>query len=383
MKIGIACHPTYGGSGVVAAELGMALARRGHEVHFVSYQQPFRIDPMHPGVRFHRVEVSSYPLFRYPPYALALANGLLDLVRSHDVQLLHAHYAIPHSIGALLAREMCPDCDVKVITTLHGTDITLVGSEPSYGEITRWAINSSDQVTAVSEWLATATREGFAIDREIEVIPNFIDLDHYRPELRSSEMRERFASGDEKLLVHVSNFRPVKRIPDVLKIFAGIKARIPAKLVMVGEGPELAASQELARSLEIDDSIHWLGAVSEVGELLAASDLLLLPSEAESFGLVALEAMACGVPVLGSNSGGLPEVVEDRRCGLLYSVGDVAEMVDGSVGLLSDEVRHREFSSAARRRAEDEFSLDRVVHFYEKCYRRQLQAGEPSGRSGS
>lgn len=383
MKIGIACHPTYGGSGVVAAELGMALARRGHEIHFVSYQQPFRIDPLHPKVRFHQVEVSSYPLFKYPPYALALANGLLDLVRSYDVQLLHAHYAIPHSIGALLAREMCADCDVKVITTLHGTDITLVGSEPSYGEITRWAINSSDEVTAVSEWLATASREGFSIDREIEVIPNFIDIDHYRPELRSREMRERFVSPGEKLLVHVSNFRPVKRIPDVLRVFAGIQAKTPAKLVMVGEGPELIASQDLARRLEIDDSIHWLGAVSEVGELLAACDLLLLPSEAESFGLVALEAMACGVPVLGSNTGGLPEVVEDGSSGLLYSVGDVEGMVEGSVELLLDEIRHREFSTAARTRAVEEFSLDRVVQFYENCYRRQLQAQEPAGRHGS
>jgi len=373
LKIGIACHPTYGGSGVVAAELGMALARRGHEVHFVSYQQPFRIDPMHPGVQFHRVEVSSYPLFRYPPYALALANGLLDLVRSHGVRLLHAHYAIPHSIGALLAREMCPDCRVRVITTLHGTDITLVGSEPSYGEITRWAINSSDQVTAVSDWLASASREGFRIDKHIEVIPNFIDVDRYRPELRNDRMRERFARPDEKLLVHVSNFRPVKRVSDVIKIFAGIAAAMPTKLVMVGEGPELAACRKLARDLSISDGIHWLGTVPEVAELLACSDLLLLPSEAESFGLVALEAMACAVPVLGTQSGGLPEVVENNESGLLLPVGDVEQMVRRAVDLLADEPRYRSFSSAARRRAEERFSLEKVVQLYESCYERELQ----------
>lgn len=369
MKIAIACHPNYGGSGVVASELGMGLAKNGHEVHFVSYQAPFRVDRWHEGVHVHEVEVTSYPLFKYPPYALALANKLLEVVRENGVKILHVHYAIPHSISAILAQQMCADCGVKVMTTLHGTDITLVGGDRSFFEITRFGIEKSDVVTAVSDDLACETRRQFDVERAIEVVPNFVDTDLYRPEARSDEIREAYAQPDEALLVHVSNFRPVKRTQDVVEVFHRVSRDMPARLLMVGTGPEVAAAEELARSLGIADRISFTGGVVGVSELLACADLFLLPSEAESFGLAALEAMSCGVPVIGTEAGGLPEVVESGVSGHLFPVGDVDAMSRMALDILQDSELHRRFREGARRRAVEVFPRDRVVALYQDLYR--------------
>ena len=368
MKIAITGHPTYGGSGVVAAELGMALADRGHEVHFVSYQAPFRIDPLHPRVTFHEVDVTSYPLFRYPPYALALATKLLGVVRDHGVELLHAHYAIPHSIAAYLAQQMCRDCGVRSVTTLHGTDITLVGSDPSFFEITQFAIENSDAVTAVSRTLADASRETFHLDREVAVIPNFIDPEEYSPAHRRSDLRRCFANDDEFLLCHISNFRPVKRIPDVIEVFARVAERVPARLVMIGHGPEVTPAHTQAEQLGIADRITWCGAIDAVAEPLACSDLFLLPSDGESFGLAALEAMASGVPCIASRAGGVPEVIEDGVAGVLQPVGDTEGMAEAALSILEDPARHLGMREAARAIAVERFSLDAIVERYESLY---------------
>ena len=372
MNIAIACHPTYGGSGVVAAELGMQLAERGHEVHFVSYEAPFRIDPLQPNVFFHEVEVTSYPLFRYPPYALALATKLVDVVRSHGVRLLHVHYAIPHAISAFLTKQMCPDCDVRILTTLHGTDITLVGSDPSFQEISRFGIAQSDGITAVSDYLARATRRHFRVERPIEVIPNFVDVERFSPERADPALRARFAAPDERLLVHVSNFRTVKRVPDVVEVFARIAAVEPARLLMVGSGPARAPAEEELTRLGLIDRATFLGPVDEVAPLLATSDLLLLPSENESFGLAALEAMASGVPVIATRTGGLPEVVEDGETGILADVGGTTEMAERGLEILRDERARRRMGDAARERAVDRYRGERVLGAYEAAYQRLL-----------
>ena len=381
MKIAIAGHPTYGGSGVVAAELGMALADRGHEIHFVSYQAPFRIDPLHPRVTFHEVEVTSYPLFKYPPYALALATKLLTVVREHGVDRIHAHYAIPHSIAAYLAVEMCRDCGVKAVTTLHGTDITLVGSDPSFYEITKFAIERSAAVTAVSRFLAEASVERFELSREVQVIPNFIDPAEYSPELRNPELRRRFANDDEALLCHISNFREVKRVPDVIETFARVAAERPARLLMIGSGPELQPAQAQACALGVGDKITWLGAIDRVAEPLACADLFLLPSDGESFGLVALEAMASGVPVVATRAGGVPEVIEDGETGRLCAVADVDCMASAALEILGDHAAAERMARAARAVAVDRFSLDRVVGEYERVYA-SLDCGAPTEECG-
>ncbi|MEM7167521.1 MAG: N-acetyl-alpha-D-glucosaminyl L-malate synthase BshA [Planctomycetota bacterium] len=372
MKIAIACHPTFGGSGVVASELGMELAKRDHDVHFVSYQPPFRVDQHHDRVHVHEVEVTSYPLFKYPPYALALATKLMEVVRANDVHLLHAHYAIPHSISALLARQMCRDCNLRVITTLHGTDITLVGADHSFYEVTRYGIEESDAVTAVSDDLAAETRREFGIEKPIHVVPNFIDPDVYSPTRRNEALRQSYVTGDEALMIHVSNFRPVKRPIDVVRIFSLVAKDVPARLLMVGTGPELAAAKEEAARLEVCDRVIFAGAVVGVAELLASSDLLLLPSDSESFGLAALEAMACGTPVVGTCTGGLPEVVEDGASGALEPVGDVQAMAMRAVEILGNQQLLRQMGEAARQRAVTKFPASRVVEQYVQIYEEVL-----------
>ena len=375
MKIALACHPTHGGSGVVAAELGMRLAARGHQIHFVSYERPFRLDPLASGVHFHEVEVTSYPLFRYPPYALALANELLQVVKREAVEIIHAHYAIPHSLAAVLARDMQPHGSVKVVTTLHGTDITLVGADPSYADITRWAIEQSDRVTVVSDWLGQATRHELAPDQELQTIPNAVDAAAFSPELADPTLRARFAAVDELLVVHVSNFRPVKRVADVIAAFAKGAAGIPARLLMIGQGPDLALAQEEAKKLAVEDRISWLGLIDDTAALLASSDLFLLPSESESFGLAALEAMASGLPVIATQSGGIPSVVLSGESGLLAPVGDVDQLAQHVRTLLSDAALRSKFSDTARQLAVEKFGWDRVIEAYENSYEELLSDG--------
>ena len=376
MKIAIACHPTHGGSGVVASELGMEMARRGHEVHFVSYQIPFRVDQLHENVYFHEVEVTSYPLFRYPPYALVLATKLVDVVRAHGVRVLHVHYAIPHSISAILTRQMCANCGIRIITTLHGTDITLVGSDPSFSEITRFGIESSDVVTAVSESLRESTRSHFGVEKEIQVIPNFVDTEVYSPLRRDPELRRRFASDGERLVVHISNFRPVKRVRDVVRIFASIVQRVPSRLLMIGHGPERSVAEEEVERLGLRDRVCFLGVLDAVADLLAVADLFLLPSDGESFGLAALEAMACAVPVIAARAGGIPELVEDGVTGILGEVGDVETMGARGAGLLDDPARLEMVRRAARDRAVENFSMEMIGDRYEKLYASVL--GDPA-----
>jgi len=370
MKIGITCYPTYGGSGAVATELGMELARRGYEIHFISYAQPFRLTHFHEGVFFHEVEVNRYPLFEYPPYSLALAVTMHEVVRREELDLLHVHYAIPHATAGWIAREMlrAEGGDVKLVTTLHGTDITLVGQDPSYRGITRFSIERSDRLTAVSEWLRDRTHRDFeCMKSSIDVIPNFIDPDTYDRE-RYACGRSALAPEGEKILMHISNFRPVKRIHDVVRVFARVNARVPSRLVLVGDGPERPRAEDLAEELGVRDRVLTLGKFESVAELLACADLFLLPSEQESFGLVALEAQASGVPVVGSEDTGLAEVVEDGVTGSLHGVGDVEAMAESAIALLSDPAEWRRRSEAARARAVEGFATARVIPLYEALY---------------
>jgi len=370
IKVAIACYPTYGGSGVIATELGLALAERGHEVHFLSYEPPRRLgDDLMRDVYFHEVQVTAYPLFRYPPYDLALASKMVEVVETYGVQLLHAHYAVPHAVSAVLAREMLGN-GVKVLTTLHGTDVTLVGQDESYLAPTRYGIRRSDAVTAVSHWLAEETR-ALCGNCDIRVVSNFVDTERYRPG-PCAETRPRLAADDERLLLHVSNFRPVKRSPDVVSIFAEIQRRVPARLVLVGEGPDLPRVEALATELGVRDRVHVLGQRGSLERLLPCADLFLLPSESESFGLAALEAMACGVPPLASDVGGLPEVVEDGVSGLLAAPGDVAGMAERGAALLADPDAHAAMARAARKRAVSRFDRALWIREYEAAYRSLL-----------
>ncbi len=377
MKIGITCYPTYGGSGAVATELGLELARRGHEVHFVSYAQPFRLDRFREGVYFHEVEMMPYPLFEYPPYSLALAVSLHEVVREHGLDLLHVHYALPHATSGWITREMlrAEGDDVKVVTTLHGTDITLVGQDDSFRSITRFSIEKSDGLTAVSDWLREETGEAFGVAEDrIEVIPNFVDTDEFDRDAYPCH-RSTLAPEGQEILMHISNFRPVKRVVDVVRIHAAVREEMPARLVMIGDGPERGEAEDAARELGTSDDVIFLGKLESVAELLACADLFLLPSEEESFGLVALEAMASGVPVVGSAGSGLAEVVEDGVSGHLHPVGDVEAMAASALELLADRDRWDRFSTAGRRRAVERFSADEVVPRYEACYRRVLEGG--------
>lgn len=379
MKIGITCYPTYGGSGVVATELGIELGARGHEVHFITYSQPFRLNGREAHIHYHEVPVSNYPLFEYPPYDLALATRMAEVAEFYELDLLHVHYAIPHSISALLARQMLAARGLKLpfITTLHGTDITLVGLDRAYLPITRFGINESDGVTAISDYLRQQTRENLGIEREIEVIRNFVNCDFYNrdPKLVAHQ-RPQYADPEEKLLVHLSNFRPVKRATDVVAAFARVSQKVPARLLMIGDGPERSAAEFLAKRLGVADRTDFLGKQENVNELLALADLMLMPSEMESFGLAALEAMACRVPAIATNVGGVPELIEHGVNGLLYEVGDVEGMAAGAIELLSDEPMLQAMSQAARRTAQDHFCTSRIIPVYERYYERILAAQE-------
>ncbi len=375
MKIGIACHPTYGGSGAVATELGLQLAERGHEIHFVSYAQPFRLERFSDRIFFHEVEMEHYPLFEHPPYSLALAVALHDVAAKHDLDLLHVHYAIPHATSAWIAREMLEGSTLPTVTTLHGTDITLVGSHPSFHAITSFSILKSDGITAVSTFLKDATVRNFGVPAErIEVIPNFVDTTVYRPG-REPCHRASLAPGGEKILMHVSNFRPVKRVRDVVDVYARVAEHIPARLVMIGDGPERPRARERAEELGVSDGVSFLGKHASVDELLPCADLFLLPSETESFGLVALEAMACGAPVVASNVGGLPEVVPHEEAGYLFPSGDIEAMSDGALEILRDEAVHARFAAAGRQVAVERFSSEAIVSVYESYYESVLGAG--------
>jgi N-acetyl-alpha-D-glucosaminyl L-malate synthase BshA len=375
MKIGITCYPTYGGSGVVATELGIELAARGHEIHFITYSQPFRLAGREANIRYHEVPVSNYPLFEYPPYDLALATRMAEVAELHSLDLLHVHYAIPHSVSALLARQMLAKSGrhLPFITTLHGTDITLVGLDRSYLPITRFGIDESDGVTAISSYLRDQTRENLGISREIEVIRNFVNCDFYvrNPEL-VAQQRPRFAKPGESLLVHLSNFRPVKRVLDVIETFARVSRVVPARLLMIGDGPERSAAEFLALRLGVGDRVDFVGKQENVNELLALSDLMLMPSEMESFGLAALEAMACRVPAIATRVGGVPELIDDGVNGLLYDIGDVDGMAAGAISILSDPAMLDRLSNAARRTAQDHFCASRIIPLYERYYERIL-----------
>ena len=373
MNIGITCYPTYGGSGAVATELGIALAHRGHEIHFITYQQPFRLPSFLPRIYFHEVDVGRYPLFEYPPYDLALAVRMHEVVLTHKLDLLHVHYAIPHATSAWIAREMLVNTrpDIKVLTTLHGTDITIVGQDPSFHAITKFSIEKSDGLTAVSQYLRTETQSAFGCAGcRIEVIPNFIDPAVY-DRSRYLPQFDEIAHG-RKVLMHISNFRPVKRVKDIVGIYARVAREIPSVLVMVGDGPDRVVAEQEARTLGVSDSVFFLGKLESVAPLLASADLFLLPTVAESFGLSALEALATGVPVIGARAGGLPEVVRDGVTGALCEPGDVEGMAHAALALLSDDERWRATSTRAAADARDRFALDAVVAQYESFYERAL-----------
>lgn len=373
MRIGITCYPTYGGSGVVATELGIELAAMGHEVHFISYSQPFRLSGRDQGIFYHEVPVSSYPLFEFPPYDLALASRMAEVAEFNGLDLLHVHYAIPHSVSALLARQMLAARGRRLpfVTTLHGTDITLVGLDRSYLPITRYAIQESNGVTSISQYLKDKTLQDFDVTRGIEVVPNFVNCDVYTPiqdEAARAEARRRLARPDEAILMHLSNFRPVKRVVDVVKVFAQVERETPARLVLVGDGPERSAAEWLARDLHIQEKIHFLGKQDRVNELLPLADLLLMPSELESFGLAALEAMACKVPSIATRVGGVPELIDDGVTGLLYRVGDVDAMAKGALGLLRNPTRMDAMREAGRKTAQTRFCASLVVPQYVRYY---------------
>jgi len=373
MRIGITCYPTYGGSGVVATELGIELAAMGHEVHFISYSQPFRLSGRDQGIFYHEVPVSSYPLFEFPPYDLALASRMAEVAEFNGLDLLHVHYAIPHSVSALLARQMLAARGRRLpfVTTLHGTDITLVGLDRSYLPITRYAIQESDGVTSISTYLKEKTVQDFDVTRGIEVIPNFVNCDVYTPikdEPARAEARRRLAEPHEAILMHLSNFRPVKRVQDVVKVFAAVVRETPAQLVLVGDGPERSAAEWLARDLHIHEKIHFLGKQDRVNELLPLADLLLMPSELESFGLAALEAMACKVPSIATRVGGVAELIDDGVTGLLYAVGDTEAMAQGALSLLGDQARLEAMREAGRKTAQKRFCATLVVPQYVRYY---------------
>ncbi len=374
MKIGITCYPTYGGSGVVATELGMELAQRGHEVHFITYSQPFRLQVEMENIHFHQVDVSMYPLFEYPPYDLALATRMGEVAEMYGLDLLHVHYAIPHSVSALLARQMLESRGQKLpfVTTLHGTDITLVGVDRSYWPITKFSIEHSDGVTAISKYLREQTQKVFEIENSIEVIYNFVNCDLYKRDPGAAQRREQFADANERILVHLSNFRPVKRLLDVIEIFDRVQKQIPAKLLLMGDGPDRAAAEWLVRRKGIQERVFFLGKQERVQEKLAISDLMLLPSQLESFGLAALEAMACEVPSIATRVGGVPEVIEDGRTGCLAEVGDVERMARCAVELLSDEKRLREMGYRGRVLAQSRFCSTKIIPQYEQFYERVL-----------
>jgi len=373
MNIGIVCYPTFGGSGVVATELGKALAKEGHKIHFITYSQPTRLDFFNENLFYHEVDIRSYPLFEYPPYELALASKMVEVVQFEKLDLLHVHYAIPHASAAYMAKQilLTKGIEIPVITTLHGTDITLVGKDASYEPVVTFSINQSDGVTAVSQSLRQDTYDHFAITKDIEVIPNFIDLERFKKQ-KKDHFKRAICPNDEKLIVHTSNFRKVKRVEDVVRIFIGIKEQIPAKLLMVGDGPERSKAEALCRETCAFDDTRFLGKLDAIEEVLSVADLFLMPSEKESFGLAALEAMACEVPVVSSNTGGLPELNVNGVSGFTCDVGDVKTMIEKSLHVLKDENLPK-FKDGALKRAK-EFDITNILPMYEVFYNKIVDA---------
>jgi len=374
VNVGITCYPTYGGSGIVATELGKELADRGHEVHFITYANPIRLDPATPRIHYHEVEVSTYPLFQYPPYCLALASRMAEVAEAYDLDLLHVHYAIPHSISALLAKQMLAGRRaLPFVTTLHGTDITLVGADRSYFPITKFSIEQSDGVTSISDYLRQRTVDVFGVANEVRVIKNFVNCDQYHPDEEKSRAAA-FAPPGDKLLIHVSNFRPVKRVLDCIRILAEARQQAPAHLLMVGDGPERGPAEHLARDLHVERHVSFLGKQDHVERLLPLAHVLLMPSDLESFGLAALEAMACGVPPVATRVGGVPELITDGVDGYLEAVGDVEAQAARVIALLSDEELHRRLARAARHTAGERFCSDKIIPLYEQYYEEVVAA---------
>ncbi len=379
MKIGITCYPTYGGSGVVATELGIELAAKGHQVHFITYQQPFRLTGRERGISYHEVAVPTYPLFEYPPYDLALATRMSEVGEYYDLDLLHVHYAIPHSVSALLARQMLAARGRRLpfVTTLHGTDITLVGLDRSYLPVTRYAIENSDGVTAISDYLREKTVQEFEVQRSIEVVPNFVNCDLYQP-LSADERaagRAQYAPAGEKLLMHLSNFRPVKRVADAVEVFARVAQQVPSHLLLVGDGPDRPNAEYLVHTLGLQGRVHFLGKQDEVHRLLPLADLMLMPSTLEAFGLVALEAAACRVPTIATRQGGVPELIEDGINGCLFPVGEVDGMARAAIGLMRDDAALDSMATAARQTAQTRFCTTRIIPQYERFYEQVLAGG--------
>ncbi len=374
MKIAIVCYPTFGGSGVVATELGLELAHRGHEIHFITYRQPVRLALLNSKVFYHEVNVPEYPLFHYQPYELALSSKLVDMVKLHKIELLHVHYAIPHAYAGYMAKQMLKDegITIPMVTTLHGTDITLVGNHPFYKTAVSFSINKSDIVTSVSNSLKEDTYKLFNIKKDIHVIPNFVELDKIRNENQISCHRSVMATKEERIITHISNFRKVKRISDVIKIFYKIQREIPAKLMMVGDGPEKTEAENLCRELDIENKVIFFGNSNEIDQILSYSDLFLLPSETESFGLAALEAMAWSVPVISSNSGGLSEVNFDGISGYLSNVGDVDSMAENALKILADDVTLAKFRESALEIAQ-QFDIKNILPLYEELYHKAIE----------
>lgn len=374
MKIAIVCYPTFGGSGVVATELGLELAQRGHEIHFITYKQPVRLALLNPNVHFHEVNVPEYPLFHYQPYELALSSKLVDMVKLHKIELLHVHYAIPHAYAGYMAKQMLKEegINLPMITTLHGTDITLVGKHPFYKSAVTFSINQSDVVTSVSNNLKEDTLKHFAIQKEIDVIPNFIEINKPRQDEVTPCYRSLMAKENERIITHISNFRRVKRISDIIQVFYRIQQKIPAKLMMVGEGPEKEKAEVLCEELGITNQVIFFGNSNEIDKILCFTDLFLLPSETESFGLAALEAMACKVPVISSNTGGLPEVNRDGFSGFLSDVGDIESMAENALKILKDEMVLNQFKEQAYEVAK-EFDISIILPMYESIYEKAFE----------
>ncbi len=378
MKIAIVCYPTYGGSGVVATELGKYLATRGHEIHFISYAMPHRLSEFVDNIFYHEVESYNYPLFEFPLYSIELASKIVEVVRYNDIDLIHAHYAIPHATSAYLAREILKkekgNCNVKVVTTLHGTDITLIGLEPTFLPTMKFSIEQSDGVTAVSNFLKEKTISAYKVEKEIEVIPNFIDTEKYnREKIKICNLKNHFAPNGEKILVHTSNFRPLKRVQDVIKIFNEVRKKVNSKLLLIGDGPDRSECERLSRELGIYEDIKFMGKQDSIAELLSLSDLFIMPSQSESFGLSALEAMSCSVPAITTSVGGLPELNIHGETGYIAEIGDIERMSKYAIELLSNEKKYKLFSKRARERAM-EFNQEDIIRKYEKYYETVLNS---------
>ncbi len=366
LNIGIVCYPSYGGSGVVATELGLGLAKKGHSVHFISYETPFRLYGFDENIQFHEVDMQSYPLFKYPLYSLSLTSKIIEVCEANELDVLHVHYAIPHSICAFLAQQMLRKHNVKVVTTLHGTDITLVGQEQSYYRLVQFGIEESDEVTSVSQDLRDVTLREFKIDRKIHVIPNFVDPNKFTPEVKQPKCL--FVKGKEKVVMHISNFRPVKNIETVIQTFYRIQKRVDSCLVLIGDGPDIPAARQLAMKLGIIEKVSFRGRIEQVECILPCADLFLLPSELESFGLSLLEAMSCGVPTISSNAGGIPGVVVEGETGYMFEPHDFKGMSEKAVEILENPELHGTLSKNGRKRAESVFHIDKIVSQYEQLY---------------